>query len=621
MKNTLITIYKNVFTEEANHITIEKALERIKTGRSEAMVKHIRSLPTKDEQNAIKINLPAICFSGIIPTGKREDARLEKHSGLVTLDFDELTPDVFAEKKRFFANQIYTVAAFLSPRGNGLKILIKIADKTKHKEHYGALLKEFAGLDRANINPSRVCFESYDPEIFINYDAEPYTTILTSEKEFKANVTTDALAIFRKLEKWLQSKNEAFTSGNRNIYIFNLAGACCRYGVSQSDCEQMMHQEYLANDSTFRLTEMVRTIKSAYKKNESAFGTCEFSNETFIEKQTRKEIKIDLDSPIVEDVIYGQSVLDEAMRLYHFGYESAESTGIPQIDNIFKWKKGELTILSGIGNHGKSEMLKFLILNKTVADKTKWALFSPENFPAHEFYHSLVETALGTGCTPQNYNRPDEETYRSMYQFISEHFFYIYPKELAPTPEYIKSRFLQLILKEKVQGCIIDPFNQMSNDYNSNGGRDDKYLETFLADICRFALANNIFFVVISHPHKLKKNDSGGYDAPEVFDLAGGAMWNNKADNILIYHRPNRYKDPTDPICELHSRKIRRQNIVANVGTETFEYSYPHRRFMFAESNLKKFSAANKLQQEPEVRQPKLTPIKNYSEPQNETPF
>jgi hypothetical protein len=258
-------------------------------------------------------------------------------------------------------------------------------------------------------------------------------------------------------------------------------------------------------------------------------------------------------------------------------------------------------------------MLKYLMLNKTVKDKTKWALFSPENYPAHEFYHSLVETALGTGCTPSNYNRPDEATYKAMYDFISEHFFYIYPKDLSPTPDYIKSRFLELVFKEKVSGCIIDPFNQMTNDYSSLGGRDDKYLETFLADCCRFALSNNIYFVVVCHPHKLKKTEGGGYEIPDVFDLAGGAMWNNKADNILIYHRPNRHKDPQDPICELHSRKIRRQNIVAKVGTETFEYSYPHRRFVFAENNLKKFTLANGMEQEPEMKRP----IRDFTEPKS----
>ena len=40
-------------------------------------------------------------------------------------------------------------------------------------------------------------------------------------------------------------------------------------------------------------------------------------------------------------------------------------------------------------------------------------------------------------------------------------------------------------LKEKIDGCIIDPFNQMTNDYSTVGGRDDKYLEAVLGDFDR----------------------------------------------------------------------------------------------------------------------------------------
>ena len=277
-------------------------------------------------------------------------------------------------------------------------------------------------------------------------------------------------------------------------------------------------------------------------------------------------------------------VLNDALRIYHHGYESAETTGIQEIDRIFKWKKGELTILTGIGNHGKSTFWAFLMLNKSALDGTRWGLFSPENYPAHEFYHSLTEMVLGSPCNPYVSNRPSEQVYKYVYDWIAEHFYFIYPKTISPTPEYIKSRFLELIIKHKISGCIIDPFNQMVNDY---GSRDDKYLEGFLGDISRFAMTNNVFMTVITHPHKLKKLDSGEYECPDVFDLAGGAMWNNKADNILVYHRPTRNNNPDDPICELHSKKIRRQSIVGKIGKEEFSYFYTRRQYQFFDFPLR----------------------------------
>ena len=56
-----------------------------------------------------------------------------------------------------------------------------------------------------------------------------------------------------------------------------------------------------------------------------------------------------------------------------------------------------------------------------------------------------------------------------------------------------KRRLLELIIKEKIDGCIIDPFNQMTNDYSTVGGRDDKYLEAVLGEFDRFANLNQVF--------------------------------------------------------------------------------------------------------------------------------
>ena len=44
-----------------------------------------------------------------------------------------------------------------------------------------------------------------------------------------------------------------------------------------------------------------------------------------------------------------------------------------------------------------------------------------------------------------------------------------------------------------------------------------------------------------------------------VKHLSGGAMWNNKMYNILVYHRPAHQQDPTSPAAELHFKKIKRQ--------------------------------------------------------------
>ena len=596
---------------EPHLVKLKTVLERIKSEKVMDKILKVREQPTKELSNEVKVNeLPVICFSGEFKDYRHGD-NLIRHTGLICLDFDKLKESEIINKKRFLSEFPFVVSVFISPSGRGLKAVVRVFEGNKHDGHYLSLLKDFPDADISTKDIARACFECADKDIYINYNATPYSKIIEIEKKtIKVDISKATGTDFDKIEKWLHRKNKIYESGNRNNFIFALASACCRFGIQQAETESLIDINYLSKDGEFTTNEMLKCIKSAYASNE--FGSAMFSNENLVDRTTTKEIEIDLNTE-VKDVIYGKDVYGDAINLYSNGYVSAESTGITSIDRLFKWKRGELSVLTGIGNYGKSEWLKFIMLNKSVKDGAKWALFSPENFPAHEFYHDLAETLIGCNCTPfnsdgtQNFDQPSETVYKKAYDFVSEHFFYIYPKDVAPTPEYIRTRFLELILKEKIDGVVIDPFNQLTNDYN--GGRDDKYLESFLAECSRFAVRNNVYYMIVAHPHKLQKDkDTKAYPAPDVFDLAGGAMWNNKVENILVYHRPNKHVDPMDRTCEFIARKIRKQKTVGVSGVETFEYNRRKRQFIFDDYPIKNFDLGR-------IAIPDNKTFKNYSEP------
>ena len=579
----MITIFKNIFSKEPHYISLEKALDRIKTGKSKQQVLDIRNAIDKERANELKKNLPSVCFSGKFGNN-RKDEELIEHSGYLVLDFDGVEDCV--GKRLELSKQPYVKASWISPSGNGVKALVRIADGSKHKEHFQALQELYPEIDKSGINVSRVCYESNDPEIIINEEVKPFKKVKKIEvvKETKAlEVNND---VFQNILKWLSNRGDAFRTGERNLFLYKLASACCRFGLSESECEYNFNTAFLTNDNDFTRAEAIRTIKSAYKANNSLFGSAVFEKDVLVTKTTRKEVEINEDIYNLEvkpkDVIFGEDVKDEALRIFNNGYESANTTYVPEVDEHFKWKRGEITLLSGIGNYGKSTFLKYLVLMQVLYDGKKFAIFSPEDNPAAEFYHDLTEMYFGTNCTPSGINRPSQSEYERVYDFVSKHIFYVYPKTVAPTPDYIKERFLELIIKEKIDFCIIDPFNQLTNDYNSHGGRSDKYLEFLLSDFSRFAQSNSIFFIIVAHPKAMRKNQGDlNYPCPDVFDIADGAMWNNKMDNILIYHRPYHGEDKTSPICELHAKKIRRQKIVGKPGTLTFELSRAVRRYVF----------------------------------------
>jgi hypothetical protein len=577
-----VTIFKNIFSKEPHFINVDKALERIKLGASKALVLDIRLALDKEKANKLKLNLPSICFSGKFGAD-RKDEQLVAHSGFIVLDFDDISD--LRDKQTEIIQKDFVYACWVSPSGNGLKALVKIADGKKHREHFQSLQEVFPEVDRSGINVSRVCYESFDPDIYINDKASVYTKAKKIEKIVVNEIETiDDSENFRRILKWLTNKNDAFVTGERNTYIFKLASACCRFGINEEAALSLISAEYLVSND-FTMSEMRSAVKSGYRANRAIAGSAILQKEKLVNKTTNYEIDVKKefvdekgDNYRVEDVVYGIDVKDKALLINQNGFDKVMGVGVPELDHIFKPKRGEITLLTGIGNYGKTAWQKSQLLSRIIMYGEKIATFSPEDTPAEEYFHDFVEMLLGCECTPFNPNRPANDIYEAAYDYISKHIFYISAEMLSPTPQYIKEKFLELIVQEKVDFCCIDPFNQMTNDYKGFGGRTDKYLETLLADFSRFAKKNDVYFWVIAHPKLMERDRSGNYKCPDVFDINDGAMWNNKMDNITVYHRPFAQTDPKSPVAEFHSKKIKKKS-VGRKGFVMIEYIWDRRRF------------------------------------------
>ena len=168
-----VTIFKDIKDTDTTFFRdIRQILLRIKDGSETTrdLVKRIRLEKRKPERQELKKQLPAICFSGTF--NKRTDASLINHSGFICLDFDgyEKSKDLLHDKENLSKNK-YVFSVFISPSGNGLKVLVKIpADADNHTNYFNSLEKYFNSpyFDKTSKNLSRVCYESYDPLLHIN---------------------------------------------------------------------------------------------------------------------------------------------------------------------------------------------------------------------------------------------------------------------------------------------------------------------------------------------------------------------------------------------------------------------------------------------------------------------
>ena len=87
MKNC--TIYQDIYDHKnPKLISIDKALERIKSGKSKEKIEILRAEKDSKKQDAVKKSLPCVVFSGIFNV-RRDDAILE-YSNFIILDFDKV---------------------------------------------------------------------------------------------------------------------------------------------------------------------------------------------------------------------------------------------------------------------------------------------------------------------------------------------------------------------------------------------------------------------------------------------------------------------------------------------------------------------------------------------------
>ena len=317
-----VTIFKSVKdTSVPFYRDVDFILSRIKEGKSKELIEKIRKEKDKELRNKIKQQLPAICFSGEF--SDRKDKSILKHSGIICLDFDGFkTKKELLNKKQEIKNDVHTHSVFISPSGNGLKVLVKVpSDIDNHVKYFMSLQDYYncSEFDTTCKNISRVCYESYDKDIFINKNSSVYESkeVLNHEQhEYKNHSPTLVLtkqdAIVDRLKKWWENKY-GMIDGQRNNNIYILASSLNDFGIDKGLASYVM-SEYVSDGFTFN--EMSATINSAYQ-NASNYNTRFFEDSEAID-QIKNKLKIGVPKKEIRNILktkgYDPDTIDTVIK-------------------------------------------------------------------------------------------------------------------------------------------------------------------------------------------------------------------------------------------------------------------------------------------------------------------
>jgi len=262
-------------------------------------------------------------------------------------------------------------------------------------------------------------------------------------------------------------------------------------------------------------------------------------------------------------------------NLYNGVEGSYYSTGWRAMDKHLKIKGGQLNIVTGVPGSGKSEWVDDLMINTVKTYGLKWAVFSPENYPAPVYFKKLAEKYV-----EKPFKDFDEHDLKTGIEDLSQHVKMIVDNEEDEvTVDYLFERIRTLVFRHGIKGVIIDPWNEISHNI---GAREDMYLNKVLRQIKRFIRKYDLTFWLVAHPKNPAKDKDGNYYKISAYDIAGGYAWLAKADNVFSVWRDK--ADNTAPV-EVDIQKIK-QKTDGMLGTCYFYYQFDTGKYQSFRSSL-----------------------------------
>jgi len=279
-------------------------------------------------------------------------------------------------------------------------------------------------------------------------------------------------------------------------------------------------------------------------------------------------------------------VISYCLDKYKNGYTKGLSTGITPLDRHYTFRKGELTIMTGFANIGKTTTQLFLMIMSSKLYGWKWLMYCPENEPVGDLMIDIAEMYCGKTADKDFTDRIDDFQFLQAISWAYKHFIVLTFSE-TPTVEILLDACEIYIKNNKIDGVSLDPLNDLRATSNRN--KYDYYYDA-LSNIRRFVKRHNIVFYLVVHPGTAAnrlRDDQGNRVAPDMSSVEFGSMFGNRADNFIVFHRNPQSEQWNQ--TEIHIQKVKFQKLVGVPTPEATPiclfYSYKMRRFRYLNEN------------------------------------
>lgn len=204
---------------------------------------------------------------------------------------------------------------------------------------------------------------------------------------------------------------------------------------------------------------------------------------------------------------------------------TAVRSGVSGVDDVWRFRPGELSVMVGIPNHGKSCLANHIGLSLAMNHNWVVAWFSPEQHPQVHL-HRLLTCYLGK--PPKIASAAERD---AALRFIRDHVVWIVPERNDyATVDWLLEKITTVAWRYNCRMVIVDPWNQLDHQ-REHSEREDEYERRALIELGRVAVEASIHVMTLVHPRKPQTDHaSGKQPVPTGYSIAGSAHWLNRPD-------------------------------------------------------------------------------------------
>lgn len=311
----------------------------------------------------------------------------------------------------------------------------------------------------------------------------------------------------------------------------------------------------------------------------------------------------------MDGIITTEMMWDKLEHLMKNGLErGAVTKTIPEFDELVSFVQGQMMVLTGIPNHGKSPFALMIMASLSIHHKWKWGLFTPEHKPLEIFLVKICELLLGRKMQ-KTVGLSTTESFLAK-KFMNDHFFFIEPETY--TVDNVIEKAKDLVKRKGIKGILIDPWNKLEHNFQK-GDNETNYISKELDKIISFDQLYSVFSIIVAHPAKMKKMfKSTLYEVPSLYDIAGSSNWFNKPDIGITF-----YRNFTTGNSEVYVQKMKYDHL-GKQGLCVLKWNPKNSRFNAASGDFDNSNWLLGKPHEPEIN----FPTEDYNnEPVEELPF